>query len=96
MIEVPADIGRAKSAYERGGIIEATEKFSKEMMSAVVWLFGIPAFNWIGNKAVETFAKLPMNIDYSNKEYGNNAIEDTVRYLKSNENKPQRWLMDKR
>ena len=87
LIEIPADIGRAKSAYERGGIIEATEKFSKEIMSAAVWLFGIPAFNWIGNKLTETFSKLPMDIDYSNKTDGDDAIRNTVEYLKTGNTK---------
>lgn len=77
LIEVPADIGKAYNGYKRGGIIEAGEKLRKEGMSALVWLFGIPVFNKLGNFAFEKMFNLPMDIDYSK-----DAIEKSVTYLK--------------
>ena len=81
LIELPADVGRAYSGYKRGGIIEGSEKFRKELMSAAVWLFGIPAFNKIGNFACEKLLKIPMDIDYSNAKDGRDAIRDSIEYL---------------
>ena len=46
-------------------------------MSALVWLFGIPVFNKIGNFAFEKIFKLPMDIDYSQ-----DVIKRSVTYLK--------------
>lgn len=87
LIEVPADVGRAYNGYKRGGVIEGAEKFRKEIMSAFVWLFGIPAFNFIGNKLCEHVLKVPMNIDYSNKKDGLDAIRNSVEYLKNQDSK---------
>ena len=81
LIELPADVGRAYSGYKRGGIIEGSEKFRKEVMSAAVWLFGIPVFNKLGNIACEKLLKLPMDIDYSNAKDGRDAIKDSIEYL---------------
>lgn len=86
LIEVPADFGRAYSGYKRGGIIEASEKFRKEMLSAVVWLFGIPFFNKMGNIICEKAFKLPMDIDYSSAKKGRDAIKDSLDYLKTGAN----------
>ena len=87
LIEVPADVGRAYSGYKRGGIIEATERFRKEIMSAIVWLFGIPVFNKAGNYLCEKFMKIPMDIDYSNSKKGRDAIRDSLEYLKTGDDK---------
>ncbi|MBQ4646407.1 MAG: hypothetical protein IJB79_03570 [Candidatus Gastranaerophilales bacterium] len=81
LIEVPADLGRAYSGYKRGGVIEGAEKLRKEVMSAAVWLFGIPFFNFLGNLGCEKLLKLPMNIDYSKAKDGRDAIRDSVEYL---------------
>jgi len=86
LIEVPADIGRAYSGYKRGGWIEGSEKFRKEIMSAMVWLFGMPLFNLLGNKACEKFLKIPMDIDYSNGSKGRDAIKDSLEFLANSEN----------
>lgn len=86
LIELPADVGRAYNGYKRGGIIEGAEKFRKELMSAAVWLFGIPVFNKLGNILCEKFLKLPMDIDYSNKNKGDDSISNTINYLKNNIN----------
>ncbi|MBQ8475529.1 hypothetical protein IJ531_00545, partial [bacterium] len=80
--EVPADIGRAYHGYKRGGIIEGAEKFRKETMAAVVWLFGIPAFNKLGTLICEKLLHLPMGMDFSDAARGNDAIGDTIRFLK--------------
>ncbi len=81
LIELPADVGRAYSGYKRGGIIEGSEKFRKEVMSAAVWLFGIPFFNKLGNLACEKLLKIPMDIDYSNAKDGEDAIRNSIEYL---------------
>lgn len=85
LIEVPSDIGKAKEGYKRGGVIEAAEKFRKEIMSAIVWLFGIPLFNTLGNKLCEKILKVPMDIDYSNAQKGADSITNTLKYLKTQE-----------
>ena len=42
--EIPADVGRSYEGYKRGGILEGAEKLRKELMSAAVWIAGIPVF----------------------------------------------------
>ncbi len=80
--EVPTDIGRSYAGYKRGGIIEGAEKMRKELMSAVVWMFGIPAFNKIGNLICEKLLKIPTTgIDFSNAKKGNDSILDSAKYL---------------
>ncbi len=80
--EIPCDIGRSYAGYKRGGIIEGAEKLRKEVMTAVVWLFGMPAFRYLGDKFCEFAFKIPMNIDYSNSKEGNDAIKNSIKYLK--------------
>ena len=79
--EIPSDIGRTYQSYKRGGFLEGLERFRRETLSAGVWLFGIPIFNWIGNKFCENILHLPMNMDYSPE-----TIKDTVNFLKTGEN----------
>lgn len=86
LIEVPADLGRAYSGYKRGGVIEASEKLRKELLSAGIWLFGIPFFNKLGNTICEKIFKLPMDIDYSSAKEGRDAIKDSLEYLKTGMN----------
>ena len=82
--EIPCDIGRSYEGYKRGGVIEGTEKFRKEVMAAIVWLFGMPAFRFLGDKFFVFVLIIPMNIDYSNPKEGNDAIKNSVEFLKSN------------
>lgn len=79
--EIPADLGRSAEGYKRGGILEGTEKLRKELMSAAVWMFGIPAFKKAGDIICEKFFNTPMSIDYCKAKEGNNTIKDSVEYL---------------
>ena len=79
--EIPSDIGRSWEGYKRGGILEGAEKLRKELMAAAVWLLGIPAFKWVGDKACEKLLKVPMDIDFSKSKEGNSAVEDSVNFL---------------
>ncbi len=79
--EVPTDIGRSWAGYKRGGVIEGAEKLRKELMGAVVWIFGIPVFNKLGNLFCENILKIPMNIDYSNPQEGRDSIANSINYL---------------
>lgn len=79
--EIPTDIGRSYQGYKRGGILEGAEKMRKELMAALVWMFGIPIFNKIGNLICEKVLNIPMAIDYSNNKDGNKAIEDSINFL---------------
>ena len=79
--EIPTDVGRSYAGYKRGGIIEGAEKLRKEVMAAIVWMFGIRAFNELGTKICENILNIPMNIDYSNPKEGNDAIKDSVNFL---------------
>lgn len=78
LIELPADMGKASNGYKRGGLLEASEILRKELLSAIVWLFGIPLFNHAGNALFEKLAKLPMDIDYDEK-----TIKNVVECLKN-------------
>ncbi len=80
--EIPCDIGRSYQGYKRGGIIEGAEKLRKEVMAAAIWLFGMPVFKYLGDKFCEGVLKLPMNIDYSNNMEGNDAILNSIKYLR--------------
>ena len=84
MIELPTDAGRGYAGYKRGGILEASEKLRKELMSAVVWLFGIPLLKKGGDAICEKFLNIPMGIAFSNSKEGNAAIENSIKYLTSN------------
>ncbi len=79
--EIPSDIGRTYQSYKRGGKLEGLERFFRETLSACVWMFGIPAFNWLGKQYFERVKHLPMNMDYSDK-----TIHDTVNFLKTGYN----------
>ena len=89
LIELPADVGRAYNGYKRGGIIEGSEKFRKEVMSAAVWLFGIPFFNWAGNKICENLLKIPMDIDYSGTNGGISSFKEITKKLIPNNKNAQ-------
>ena len=80
--EIPCDIGRSYEGYKRGGLIEGAEKLRKEVMAAVIWLFGMPVFRMFGDKICELALKIPMNIDYSNAKEGNDAIKNSVEFLR--------------
>lgn len=82
--EVPADIGRSAEGYKRGGVLEGAEKMRKELMSAVVWMFGIPAFKKAGDMVCEKILNIPMAIDFSKAKEGNDAIKNSVEYLTGN------------
>ena len=79
--EIPSDIGRSVEGYKRGGILEGAEKLRKELMAAAVWLLGIPAFKWVGDKTSELLLKVPTAIEYCKESEGNNAIRDSVEFL---------------
>ncbi len=86
--EIPTDIGRAKEGYNRGGWLECSEKLRKDVTGAVVWLFGMPAFNTLGTLLCEKLLKIPMGFDYSSANTGNDAIKDSVDYLLNGKTKP--------
>lgn len=81
--EIPADIGRSVEGYKRGGILEASEKFRKEVMAAIVWLFGIPTFEKAGKFLCEKTLKLPVAIDFCNAKEGNDCLRESIEYLKT-------------
>lgn len=79
--ELPCDVGRISAAYKRGGKIEALEKARKELMSAAVWMLGIPIFNKIGNAVCEKVLNIPTAIDFTNALEGNNTISNSINFL---------------
>lgn len=83
LIEFPADAGRAYSGYKRGGIVEGSEKLRKEVMSAIVWLCGIPTFNKIGTIICEKLLNIPMDIDYSGTNGGISKLKEIFKKLKN-------------
>ena len=85
--EVPADVGRSWEGYKRGGPLEGSEKMSKELMAAAVWMLGIPGFKSLGNFICERFLKIPMDIDICKTGEGNNTIGDSVEFLTKGVNK---------
>ncbi|MBR1616860.1 hypothetical protein IJ670_01780 [bacterium] len=81
MEEIPCSLGRSWEGYKRGGLIEGAEKLRKELMSAAVWIFGIPLFNKIGSTFCEKALHIPMGMDFSDAAKGNDTIGDTVKFL---------------
>ena len=89
--EIPADVGRSYEGYKRGGILEGAEKLRKEVMSAAVWIAGIPFFQKLNELFFEHVLKIPMAIDYSSSKdvgktqikEGNDSIKSSVEYLVS-------------
>lgn len=49
LLEATVTGGRTYQAYKRGGVTEARERLCEESTGAVFWLFGVKAFNEIGN-----------------------------------------------
>ena len=49
LIETPTTLGRTYQGYKRGGKTEGREKICEETLGAAVWLFGVKAFNKIGD-----------------------------------------------
>ena len=62
--------GRTKKAYDRGGVPEARERVIEETSGSIVWLWGVQAFNWIGDKVIGKILGLPTK--------GKNAIKPEV------------------
>ena len=58
MIEACCTSGRTYQSYKRGGALEAKERFREEATSAVFWLWGVKAFNKIGDIIGEKVLKL--------------------------------------
>ncbi len=52
--------GRTKKAYERGGVPEARERVIEETSGSIVWLWGVEAFNWIGDKIIGKILNTPI------------------------------------
>ena len=71
--EIPSDVGRSYEGFKRGGMLEGAEKLRKELMGALVWIAGIPAFQWLGDTFCEKALTIPMKIDFC-KENGVNYI----------------------
>ena len=49
-LEATVTGGRTIQAYKRGGKDEARERLIEESTGAIVWLFGVKALNWFGDK----------------------------------------------
>lgn len=81
--DTPSDIGRAYQGYKRGGPLEGFEKLRKEVMSLLVWIAGIPAFEKAGSFFCEKILNIPMKIDFSKSTQGNDSILDSISYIKS-------------
>lgn len=52
-LEATVTAGRTIQAYKRGGKDEARERLIEESTGAIVWLFGVKALNWIGDKILD-------------------------------------------
>ena len=58
LLEAAVDGGRTYQAYKRGGYTEARERASEEVTAGVFWLFGVKAFNALGDKIGKKFFKI--------------------------------------
>lgn len=70
-IEVPTTLGRTYQGYKRGGKTEARERICEETLGAAVWLFGVKAFNKIGDAIGKNVLGL--------KELGTDVGKDSLR-----------------
>ena len=52
-LEATVTAGRTVQAYKRGGEDEARERLIEESTGAIVWLGGVKALNWVGDKILE-------------------------------------------
>ena len=52
-LEATVTGGRTVQAYKRGGEDEARERLIEESTGAIVWLGGVKALNWVGDKILE-------------------------------------------
>jgi len=63
IIESGVTLGRSAVASQRGGKMEASERFVEQGVSAIVWLFGVQTLKKIGDKIGEKLFKLDLNFD---------------------------------
>ncbi len=71
LIEVPTTLGRTYQGYQHGGVQEGRERICEETLGAAVWLFGIKAFNKVGDFIGEKILGL--------KELGTDVGKDSLR-----------------
>ena len=75
LLEAAVIGGRTYNAYDRGGFIEARERGTEEVVSSVFWLFGVQAFNMLGDKVGKKVLGLK-DIDF---EVGKDAVRNPVK-----------------
>lgn len=52
LLEAAVIGGRSRQAYKRGGVEETRERVIEETTGSIVWLWGVKAFNKIGDKLI--------------------------------------------
>lgn len=70
LLETTVTGGRSLQAYKRDGYVEARERFCEESIVAVVWLFGVRAFN----KLCDFLGKHVLKIPEVNFDVGKDAL----------------------
>lgn len=77
LIEVPTSAGRTYQGYKRGGKAEAGERIFEESLGAVVWLFGIKAFNKIG----DVIGKKALGLKDLDVDVGKDSLRNPFAYI---------------
>lgn len=75
LLEATVVAGRTYNAYDRGGFVEARERFSEEILGSIFWLGGVVAFNKLGDKIGKKLLKLD-NVDF---EVGKDAVRNPLK-----------------
>ena len=71
--------GRTDKAYKRGGVTEARERVIEETSGSVVWLWGVQAFNWLGDKALGKFLNATKGANGKRLDTSVDVGQDAVR-----------------
>ena len=82
LTEACVEAGRTYNAYKRGGFTEARERLTEEFTSAVVWMGGVPFFDFLIDKFV---GKKLLNLPGDGFSVGKDAARNPVaNYIHSN------------
>lgn len=79
LLEAAVTGGRTYNAHKRGGFIEARERGTEETLGAIFWLWGVTAFNKMG----DAIGKRILGLNNVNFEVGKDAVRNPIKnYIK--------------
>lgn len=92
LLELAVTGGRSYQAYKRGGFVEGRERLTEESIAAAFWLFGVSAFNKIGDAIGKKLLGFK-NIDFDvKKEATRTPVENFIHITKQHGEKALKKL----